>query len=1091
MKIMVSVAMLLALCISSVNVWAQTVSVAQITGTVKDPSGALVRGAEVKVTQTDTSYTRSAVSDDEGAYTLPSLPVGRYQLEVTMAGFKKYVQTGIVLQVNSNPSIHVILALGEVNQTVQVNANAAMVETYTTSVGQVIDHRRMEELPLNGRQVTQLILLSGAAVQSPVGAGVIAGRNYPTSIAVSVAGGTANGTNFLLDGAFHLDTNTNVSLPLPFPDAVQEFKVETSTLPARYGFHPGGVVNAITKSGTNKFHGDVFEFVRNDVFNATSPFAATRADGKRQTDGLKRNQFGGTLGGPIVADKLFFFAGYQGTILKTAPATNLAFVPTAAMLNGDFTAIASAPCNAGQAVTLRAPFVNNRVDPSQFSQPALNLLKFVPISNDPCGSLLYGIRNNSTEHQGEGRVDYKRSETDSIFVRYFIANFGHPPQFDGKNILLSNGTGEGLAERVQSIAIADTHTFSSRFLGSFRANFARVKVTRLQSPNVPTYKDIGSNISEGFTGPGKGFLLMDMTNGFAIPSTLTGYFASNSFQLTQDFDLIRGSHQISFGANWIRLQHNGLGPVIMDGRFGFNGSRVGGNRIGLADFMLGLPNSFQQGNGQTVYERAHELGLYIQDSWRVTPKLSINAGLRWEPFFPSQSTLGMVSHFEQSWFLENLKSQVFTNAPPGIIYKGDPGFPGSSNTFEKKLQLAPRLGLVIDPKGDGRQTIRAAYGIFYDYPEMWQYSHFPLNPPWGSSITVLNPFSFADPWHGYTGGNPFPTPVPLPANVSFPLFGSYTNLPLHVHPMYMQQWNLSYQRQFGQNWLVSVSYIGNKTTHLWLGTDINHAIYIAGSSTTGNTNQRRQLYLLNPTQGQYFADILQIDDGANANYNAMLGSVEKRFSGGLTWNSNFTWSKCIDDGEVNADITNTYPDPGTRGLNRGLCGLDHRFIFHSSLLAESRGIGSGVVRKVTAGWELSAILTAQSGDALTITSGADFALTGLPGQRPMQIADPKLDNPTLNLWFNTSAFTANPPGLWAGIGRGTLRGPRFFDLDLGLLRRFEFSEQRRIEFRVEAFNATNRLQAGDPSTALNSKTFGKITSAGDPRILQFSLKYVF
>ncbi|PYU66740.1 MAG: TonB-dependent receptor, partial [Acidobacteria bacterium] len=305
----VSVAMFLVLCISGVNVWAQTVSVAQITGTVKDRSGALVRGAEVKVIQTDTGYTRSCVTDDEGAYTLPSLPIGRYRLEVSMPGFGKYVQTGIVLQVNSNPAIHVTLDIGELRQQVEVNANATMVESHTNSVGQVIDHRRIEQLPLNGRQVTQLILLSGVAVQSPVGAGVIAARNYPTSIAVSIAGGTANGTNFLLDGGFHNDANTNVSLPFPFPDAVQEFNVETNALSARYGLHAGGVVNTITKSGSNKLHGDVFEFVRNDAFNATNPFAARGANGKRLTDGLKRNQFGGTLGGPIVANKLFFFVG--------------------------------------------------------------------------------------------------------------------------------------------------------------------------------------------------------------------------------------------------------------------------------------------------------------------------------------------------------------------------------------------------------------------------------------------------------------------------------------------------------------------------------------------------------------------------------------------------------------------------------------------------------------------------------------------------------------------------------------------------------------------------------------------------------------
>src|SRR3989442_433359 len=363
--------------------WAQ--STAQLTGTVKDQSGAVLPGVEVTATQTATGSSRSVVTDETGSYVLTNLPVGPYGLEAVLPGFRTFVQTGIVLQVGSNPVINVSLQIGQVSEQVEVQADAALVETRSTGVGQVIDNVRVLELPLNGRQVTDLIILSGAAVG---GGNQGTARTWPTDY-ISVGGGLNDGLTYLLDGGTHNDPFSNANLPLPFPDALQEFKVETSAVPAQYGQHSSGAVNSVTKSGGNEFHGDLFEFVRNKIFNARNAFSPTR-------DGLKRNQFGGVVGGPIIRNKLFFFGGHQSTIQRSEANVIVSYVPTPQMLAGDFTGITSPACNSVGQINLRAPFFNNRIDPALFSKAAVTLVtKYLPAPIDECGKTVYGRRQNS------------------------------------------------------------------------------------------------------------------------------------------------------------------------------------------------------------------------------------------------------------------------------------------------------------------------------------------------------------------------------------------------------------------------------------------------------------------------------------------------------------------------------------------------------------------------------------------------------------------------------------------------------------------------------------------------------------------------
>src|ERR1051326_5136200 len=446
-------------------VWAQ--ATAQINGTVRDQSGAVLPGVEITATQTETGVSRTAVTDEMGSYILPNLAVGPYRLEAALAGFRTYVQTGIVLQVNSNPLINPVLAVGQVSEQVEVQANAALVETRNVGVGQVIENQRILELPLNWRQATDLIVLAGAAVQE---APATPDRNMNGSVAISVAGGLKTGTVYMLDGAMHNDPYDNYNLPIPFPDALQEFKVETGGLSAQYGMYSGAAISSVTKSGTNEIHGDAFEFVRNDLFNARNFFAT-----KNST--LKRNQYGGTLGGPVLKNKLFFFGGYQGTKVRRDPADTKGFVPTAAMLAGDFTALASPACNSGRPVALKAPFVNNRIDPSLLSKPAVNIANRLPKTSDPCGLVTYGVRTLSDESMYVGRIDYQRSTNNTLFGRILASTYFQPVPYSlDPNPL--NSTVLGFDNLAQSYAFGDTYLFGPNTVNSFRLAVNRTSISR-------------------------------------------------------------------------------------------------------------------------------------------------------------------------------------------------------------------------------------------------------------------------------------------------------------------------------------------------------------------------------------------------------------------------------------------------------------------------------------------------------------------------------------------------------------------------------------------------------------------------------------
>ncbi|MBS1829475.1 MAG: carboxypeptidase regulatory-like domain-containing protein [Acidobacteria bacterium] len=1070
----------------TVPAFPQATAVVQISGTVYDPAGAAVAEAQIKALNADTGLVRILTSGTDGAYRVPNLPVGRYRIEVTASGFKSYAQEGIVLQVNANPVINIQLELGQVSQEVQVTANAAMAETQSNSISQVIDNQRVVELPLNGRDPTQLVLLSGAAVIAPP-SDLKSSKNYPSSAAISVAGGQSNGTYYLLDGGDHADSFGLINLPLPFPDAVQEFSVQTNAIPANYGVRAGAVVNMVTRSGTNEFHGNLFHFLRTGATNARNFFATDK-------DSLKRNQFGGTIGGPIFRNKLFVFGGFQGTRVRTAPPTSTSFVATQAVQSGDFSLINSTACGVARNVidpTTGAAFPGNRIPVSRFSGPAVEFMKLVPVSTDPCGRLQISIPNPTDEDQFIGRSDYNKSERHSLFGRYYFTDLRNPAAWDGKNLLLT--TRPGVLDRVQSLTIGDTYSLTPTMINSIHVTWTRERITRGPAPGLPTARSIGLNVADS----------PDNFPNISVSGKLTtfcgtcskAFINSGSMQFAEDLSWVRGKHQFSFGGEYIRRYLNFQVSTQQNAAYSFTGIRTNDP---LADMYLGLPNSFTQGNLTQTSLIHHYTPLYVNDKIRLSKSLSFSAGLRWEPFFPPGEEFGRATHFDMAAYQAGQRTSVFSNAPIGFWFTGDKEMPGSSAARNRWGNFAPRLGLVWDPAGNGRTTIRSAYSVQYDFPPLQYFDRFGFGPPWASTITIFQPAGgFADPYRGYPGGNPFPQPVPPPKDALFPLGGQFADVPLDMRLPYTQQWNLSIQHQFGQDWLASANYLGNKSTHRWTLQNLNTAQYIPGQcgnalcTTSGNIDSRRILTLLNPREGPKVGSLTHADDGAVASYQGLLLSLNRRFRNHFSALVNYTWSHCISDGDVTSEITGGYDNPNSRTMERGNCEIDIRHLFNASLLAETPRFDNRLTRTILGDWQLSAIFTKRSGYWFSPSAGRDNNFNGLGGDRANVVGDSHVDTPTLNRWFNTAAFAHAPVNTYGNAGRYSLQGPGAFTFDFALMRRIPIRERMNIQIRAEAFNAFNHPAFGNPRSSLTDNNNGRILTANDPRIFQFALKYVF
>ena len=1152
MKLNVRIA-LLAL-FATTTLWGQAVSTSQISGIVRDQTGAVIPGAQVKATETETGLVRIATTDSDGSYILNNLPVGPYELRVERDGFKTFVQTGIILQVATNPGINPVLEVGSTSTSIEVQAGAAMVETETNDVGQVVDDKSITELPLLNRQAINLIVLEGVA-NNTGGGDLNSNKNIPT-VTFSVAGGLPNGIVYLLDGGTHNDPFNNLNLPLPFPDAMQEFKVETSAMPARYGEHAAASVNAVTKSGTNQFHGDAFEFIRNYLLNAKDYFQLTR-------DSLKQNQYGGVIGGPIRRDKLFFFAGYQATVTRSNPTSGATtFVPTAAMLTGDFTAYAAAGCNKsftdpfngtkGQILDLPnasgvydGTNTSNKVNASQLSSVALNMFTFarshLPVSTNPCGSVPLALPANTNERQILGRIDYIMSQRNTLYARYLIDDYRNPTATGAQavNALLSAKTGQ--SNQDQSFTLGDTFIINSRTTSSSHATLIRDGNARFPSSFFSAL-DIGVNQNNFYSPPNVPFFtnISASPNGFGVGSSEPGNWNQTGFQFAEDIDMVRGSHEVSFGVDWIHSLMNSLSTAAANGNFSFGNSFTG---LSLTDFLLGDLASFSQANAQQEDDRSNYIGLYAQDSWKVKPRLTLNYGLRWEPYFPQQNPIKHAENFDPGRFAAGTHSTVFPNAPAGLLFPGDPGFPANGDTFGRLAVFAPRVGLVWQPEADGKTTVRAAYGVFNDAPQMFFTVRFGSDAPWGPAVSfnipTTAPGQFSNPWAAPTSGQPGGK-TPFPGVSFFPVGANaaYVTEPLHMNPEYLQQWNLSIQRQVGSNLLLSATYVGNETTHLPTGRELDPGVYIAGNclangnfpapyntlpdgltknglcTQSGNINFRRQLLLANPAQGTFFGTVGVVDDGGVANYNGLLLSAQRRLANNFSGFVNWTYSHCLSDPPTTELTGPTYFNPAARHADYGNCSSDRRQAVNIAFVASSPTFSISWKRRLLTGWQFSPIFRYQSGNFATVTLGrstnnppfGDQAGNGFGSQRPLQIlADPYLANSSPNPvspspYFNYNAFTPPQAGVLppaSGVVRPfTLENPGSVQMDASLSRTFDIREAQKLQFRWDIFNLPNLVNLPGPATDLSSQTnFGTwkqtTASATGPRIMQLALKYIF
>ena len=1143
---------------------AQTVAVAQLSGTVLDDSGGALPGVDVTVTQINTGMTRSAVTGGRGDYVFPNLPIGPYKLAARLTGFSTFEQTGIVLAVGDTRSVNVTMKVGGLSETVRVQADAALVETRSVNVGTVVSQEQIVDLPLNGRSVLQLIVLSGSAVENPT---LTDNRQYPNSVAISVAGGTGNSTMYLVDGGYNNDPQNNTGNPMPFPDALQEFKTENGVRNARYGMSTGATVNAVTKSGTNSFHGNVFDFARDHRVNSIRYFEQTKHGGLGRDDGLKRNQAGGTFGGPIVRDRLFFFGGTQITNTRIAPLAADQTVPTADVRAGDFTRIMSAACRGGTARTLGAPFVNNRVDPALYNPIALKMMSMLPLPDpardpDGCGRYVLQIPNDSDEQQYIGRADYQVTSGQRIFSRVFYTKYLHAPLFDKNdpNLLMMSGSGLGIDARMTTMASGFDWVVSQGFFAATRVTLQHTATQRIEGDGAPTWTTLGVKTFQYTAGGGQDFFAGG-TAGWS-GSGFTGRFYVLTPSVAQDFDWIKGSHSFSFGGVWTRPHSDGDGTFQSNGNMSFSGLFTSGTTntnggLPLADFVLGLPATFRQGGSQINNESINAVGLYAGDVWRMSRNVTLNYGIRWEPYLAAKDANGFNTAFSREKFDQGIHSVVYPNAPAGLLFNGDPGFPtNGSNNSNRLAQFAPRAGIVWDPKGNNEQTIRAGIGHYYDSPRLWAYAHHMLNPPFGNTVNAIAATScgvpnkngcainIADPWGTTPGGDPlvainYPHQgegVTLPQkNVAFPQQGVYVSMPVPVTPMQVTQWDLSYQRQFMGHMMADVTYMGNRSTHIWSGYEENPVIYIPGTcqagqygltapgpcsnTTTANRQARSLLTLLNPKEGKYYAanSVAQLYDQARGWYQGVRFGLTRRLADGWSVSSNYTLSKCTNEGEPAgagdignaypvpiADITSSNPRPDT-STNKGPCVADRRHNFNLSAVLVSPGLGSGFVRTITRDWQTGIIWQARSGSPITPTSTGDTALTNLP-QRPILVAgvDPYLpaDQRTWATtgsvqslaWFNLAAFAQNPAGVWGDTPKGYLFGPGFWNVDASFSRNLSLAGGKRIELRVEAFNLFNHSNWANPTVQIGSTslTNGRVTNTvGDPRIMQFAVKYGF
>ena len=1061
-----------------------------VNGTVTDPTGAAVPDARVTATEVATGLTRSAVASREGFYVLNSLRPTEYVLTVESPGFELFRQSSVVLLANQSLTINIRMAVGAATERIEVSASAAQVDTTTATLRQVVDSSRMIELPLNGRNAAQLTTLVAGAVTAPSNnADQGPTKTFPAAVTVSTNGARQNQIGYFLDGAPNLDVFSNVNQPFPFPDALQEFSVQTSNYNAEYGQNAGGVVSIVTKSGTNSFHGDAFGFLRNAVFNARNFFAPT-------TDPLKRGQFGGTFGGPVIRDRTFFFAGYQGTRIRSDQGGLHAFVPTDANLAGDFSAMLDAnnPNNPlKRAVPIKdpqsgLPFPGNLIPVNRYDPASVAMMKYLPRTQGS-GFLTYDRPISQDYDEFILRGDHSFSANDRLVGRYYYDRYHGMGTYGGNLVAYKDES----TITSQNAVLQELHIFGPSLLNDFRVGFARTVSNREPPPGTPSVGDFGVNI---FQPPVQTIQSLSVSGYFSTGDLPTAMFPRTSFSWTDDVRWTRGRHSFAFGGVVERDRFNMVNTLGEAGTFTFSGDTTGS---ALADLMLGQLRTFGQAMGQHVKNRYFMINVYAQDSFRINRRLTLNYGVRYEPSQVWHDAFHQYEIFRADLFNQGVRSKVFPNGPPGELFSGDQGIPeyGAEGDYRN---IAPRVGFALDVFGNGKTSIRGGGGIFYDSRLDGMMNNRELgSAPYATSVSFTTPKGpFSNPYLGIA--NPFPAPFPPPSNAIFtPPVQVYSWDPFSkLTTPRNYNWNIAVEQELAGNWLARGAYVGSRGNHLTVTVDQNPAIYIPGS--TLGTDARR------PFNG--LSNIYQDSQAGNSWYQSAQFTLMKRLSRGFTVTANYTFSKSLDNIPVGTDAATfgtagyyTLPAylPNFQMYDRGRSDFDHRHVLVTSYVWDTPVLRhmNGFVRQVAGSWEISGVISAQSGGPLTSYAGKDQSQTGIGSDRAQMVSqDIYRSGACANTapcvsYLNAAAFNLPATGQFGNTGKGFLGGPGLFNWDMGVFKNFPLTERWKLQFRGEFFNTFNRANFQNPVTTVSGAGFGTILSANDPRILQLALKILF